>query len=156
MTSRAHQDATNAMCESMDTNATGNMHLINLFMPLVLKGKAKRVVAITTGMADIDFINQFDVQIGTVYACSKAALNVIIAKFNAQYKKDGVLCLSVSPGAVNTGNFDPSTCMEPRFPFCFPQALPFSPLTQPPLRFLIPIPPPKQSKVPANHMLLLQ
>ena len=113
MTSSAPRDATNAMRESMNTNATGNMHLINLFMPLVLKGKAKRVVAITTGMADIDFINQFDVQIGTVYACSKAALNVIIAKFNAQYKKDGVLCLSVSPGAVNTENFDPSTCMEP-------------------------------------------
>lgn len=104
----APEEAVDAMHKSIDTNVLGNMHLFNLFLPLILKGKAKKVVALTTGKADIDFINQFDIQVGALYAASKAALNVIVAKFNAQYKKQGVLFLGISPGVVDTGNFDPS------------------------------------------------
>ncbi|KAK2590064.1 hypothetical protein QQS21_012252 [Conoideocrella luteorostrata] len=102
------QVAADVMHKSIDTNVIGNMHLINLFLPLILKGKVKKVIAITTAMADVDFINQFDIQVGALYVSSKAALNVIIAKFNAQYKKEGVLFLGISPGVVDTGNFDPS------------------------------------------------
>lgn len=130
------------MRKSIDTNVIGNMHLINLFLPLILKGKAKKVLAITTGMADTDFINQFDIQVGPLYATSKAALNVIIAKFNAQYKKDGVLFLGVSPGVVDTGNFDPSACTSPFF-LLFPRLPPlllFSSFTLPIPSLSIPLP----------------
>ena len=96
-------------------------------------------------MADVDFINQFDIQVGALYASSKAALNVIIAKFNAQYKKDGVLFLGVSPGVVDTGNFDASACTEScffisRLPplLSFPSITPFNPsLSIPPPPFLL-------------------
>ncbi|CAF9909978.1 MAG: hypothetical protein HETSPECPRED_009572 [Heterodermia speciosa] len=87
------------------TNVTGNIHLFNLFIPLVLKGKAKKVIAITSGHADLEFINNFDVENSALYSASKAALNVIVAKFSAQYKKDGVLVFSLSPGAVEVGHF---------------------------------------------------
>ncbi|KAK4240130.1 hypothetical protein C8A03DRAFT_31787 [Achaetomium macrosporum] len=83
------------------TNVVGNIHLFNLFLPLVLKGKVKKVIAISSGHADLDMINDLEIDIGPLYAASKAALNVIVAKFNAQYKKDGVLFLSVSPGVVD-------------------------------------------------------
>ncbi|KAL9089196.1 MAG: hypothetical protein Q9159_002667 [Coniocarpon cinnabarinum] len=88
------------------TNVIGNVHLFHLFLPLVLKGKAKKVMAISTGLADLDFTNDLEVETGSLYAASKAALNVIVAKFNAQYKKEGVLFMAISPGVVNTGNND--------------------------------------------------
>ncbi|KAL8755941.1 MAG: hypothetical protein Q9199_003295 [Rusavskia elegans] len=87
------------------TNVTGNIHFFNLFMPLVLKGKTKKVIAITSGHADLDFINNFDVENSAIYSASKAALNIIVAKFSAQYKKDGVLVFSMSPGVVDVGHF---------------------------------------------------
>jgi NAD(P)-dependent dehydrogenase (short-subunit alcohol dehydrogenase family) len=103
--------------KSIDTNLIGNIHFYNLFMPLVLKGKAKKVIFISSGMADIDLINKFDLETGSLYSLSKAAMNVATAKFNAQYKKDGVLFLSISPGVVDVGKVDPAQCTNnPFFP----------------------------------------
>ena len=97
------------------TNVVGNIHLFHLFIPLVLKGKVKKVITISTGMADLDFTNECEVDTGALYAASKAAMNVIVAKFNAQYKKDGVLFLSISPGLVDVGRY--ADCMYPFLPF---------------------------------------
>lgn len=89
----------------MQTNVVGNVHLFNLFLPLVMKGKVKKVIAITTGLADLNLTNDCDVDICALYGASKAALNVVVAKFNAQYKKDGVLFMSISPGLVEVGRY---------------------------------------------------
>jgi NAD(P)-dependent dehydrogenase (short-subunit alcohol dehydrogenase family) len=86
------------------TNVVGNIHLFNLFLPLVMKGKVKKVIAISSGHADLDLINNLEVEVSALYSASKAALNVIVAKFNAQYKKDGVLFVSISPGVVDVGH----------------------------------------------------
>lgn len=75
-------------------------------MPFVLNGRVKKVAAISTGMADLDLVNDYSVQIAAPYAISKAALNLAVAKFNARYKRDGVLFLSISPGFVATGQDD--------------------------------------------------
>jgi NAD(P)-dependent dehydrogenase (short-subunit alcohol dehydrogenase family) len=71
-----------------------------------MKGKVKKVIAISSGHADLDFINNFEVDGCGLYSASKAALNTIVAKYNAQYKKDGILFLSLSPGVVDVGHFD--------------------------------------------------
>lgn len=89
----------------MQTNVVGNVHLFNLFLPLVLKGKVKKVIAISTGLADLNLTNDCDIDICALYGASKAALNVVVAKFNAQYKKDGVLFMSISPGLVEVGRY---------------------------------------------------
>ena len=82
-------------------------------MPLVLKGKEKKVIAITSGHADLDFINNFDIENSALYAASKAAMNIIVGKFSAQYKKDGVLVFSLSPGVVEVGHFGDRTYNPP-------------------------------------------
>ena len=87
------------------TNVFGNIHLFNLFFPLVIKGKVKKVITISSGHADLDLINDLEIEISALYSASKAAMNVIVAKFNAQYKKDGVLFVSISPGAVEVGHY---------------------------------------------------
>ncbi|KAL4901756.1 hypothetical protein BDW74DRAFT_181470 [Aspergillus multicolor] len=88
------------------TNVTGNIHLFNLFLPLVKAGTVKKVIAITSGHADLDLINALEIETAAIYAASKAALNVIVGKFSAQYRKEGVLFVSLSPGVVEAGHFD--------------------------------------------------
>ncbi|KAK6221162.1 hypothetical protein QIS74_04891 [Colletotrichum tabaci] len=88
------------------TNVVGNIHFFNLFVPLVKKGKVKKVIAITTGVADLDLTNECEVDVASLYAASKAALNIIVAKFSAQYKKEGLLFLGISPGLVEVGRYD--------------------------------------------------
>jgi NAD(P)-dependent dehydrogenase (short-subunit alcohol dehydrogenase family) len=97
------------LLDHFQNNVVGNVHLINLYLPLILKGNAKKVVAISTGMADIEMIAKFNVHIAAPYAISKAALNAAIAKFSAQYSSQGVLFLSISPGLVATSAFENPT-----------------------------------------------
>jgi NAD(P)-dependent dehydrogenase (short-subunit alcohol dehydrogenase family) len=93
------------MSRLMQTNVTGNIHLFHLFLPFVMQGKIKKVIAITTGLADLDGTNMMDVEFPSLYPASKAALNMVVSKFNAQYKKEGVLFLSISPGVVEVGQY---------------------------------------------------
>jgi NAD(P)-dependent dehydrogenase (short-subunit alcohol dehydrogenase family) len=88
------------------TNIIGNIHFFNLFLPLVMKGKVKKVIALSSGHGDLEWINNNEIEVSSLYAAVKAALNVIVAKFAAQYKKEGVLFFSISPGVVDVGHFD--------------------------------------------------
>jgi len=99
------EELEDVLSKYFQTNVVGNIHLFHLFLPLVLKGKVKKVIALSSGHADLDLINELEVENAALYSASKAALNVIVGKFNAQYKKDGVLFLSLSPGLVDVGKF---------------------------------------------------
>ncbi|KAI8625029.1 hypothetical protein F5Y19DRAFT_467414 [Xylariaceae sp. FL1651] len=87
-------------------NVVGNIHFFNLFMPLILKGQAKKVIAISSAMADNDLTAKFDIDWSAAYAISKAALNTAVAKFSAEYAKHGVLVMGICPGMVDTGYYD--------------------------------------------------
>ncbi|KAK2063129.1 short chain dehydrogenase [Colletotrichum caudatum] len=95
--------------ELWQINVMGNIHLIHLFLPLVMKGTVKKVIFISSGHADLDFTNALDVDTSPIYTASKAAMNAIMSKFSAQYKKDGVLFLSISPGLVEVGRYADAT-----------------------------------------------
>ncbi|KAL1864862.1 hypothetical protein Daus18300_007429 [Diaporthe australafricana] len=90
----------------IQTNVTGNIHLYNQFMPQILKGQVKKVVVISSGMGDMDFAREYDIHESPLYAISKAGVNMVSAKFSAQYKKDGVLFLSICPGMVDVGHYE--------------------------------------------------
>lgn len=91
--------------KSMETNVYANIHLYNLFMPLILKGEAKKVVVISSGLGDAEVTAEFNLDVGALYSISKAAMNMATAKFSAQYRKDGVLFLSLCPGMVDVGRY---------------------------------------------------
>ncbi|KAL7812785.1 hypothetical protein V8C26DRAFT_406580 [Trichoderma gracile] len=93
------------LLKSFTVNVIANVHLFNLYMPLILVGSTKKVIALSTGMADLDSMNKYELQVAPGYAISKAAMNVAIGKFHAQYKKEGVLFMSISPGVVDTGHY---------------------------------------------------
>lgn len=98
--SRLEQD----LLDNFKTNVVGNIHLVNLFMPLIYKDHVKKVIAMSTGAAEVEFTANYDFDYGAPYAISKAAMNITMAKFSAQYAKDGVLFLSFCPGSVASGN----------------------------------------------------
>ena len=88
--------------ESLEINLLGAIKTVHAFVPLIRNGKGKKVLTISSGMADIDLINATEVAFASPYAISKGALNVAIAKYNALYNKEGILFLAVSPGYVST------------------------------------------------------
>ena len=92
------------LLELFKVNVVGQIHLFNLAMPLLMKGKVKKVIGISTGLASTDLIRQINVYNGAPYAISKAAFNMAITEFSAQYSKDGVLFMTVAPGMVDTGH----------------------------------------------------
>ena len=93
---------------SFDVNVIGVINTVNVFVPLLRQGREKKVFTLSTGMADIDLINQIDIAVAAPYSISKAALNVAVAKYSALYKSEGILFMAVSPGFVDTGAL-PST-----------------------------------------------
>lgn len=101
------------LLSAFQVNVIGNIHLLNLFVPLILKGKSKKVVAITSGLADAGWTAKYDIDWNAPYAISKAGLNMAVAKFSAQYRKDGVLFMTICPGSVDTGYFDNRMNSEP-------------------------------------------
>lgn len=44
------------------SNVVGTVHLFSLFVPLLLKGNHKKVVHISSGMADLDLVRQLHIQ----------------------------------------------------------------------------------------------
>jgi NAD(P)-dependent dehydrogenase (short-subunit alcohol dehydrogenase family) len=92
------------LIEHYRVNAIGPVHLFNIFMSLILKGRAKKVIAISTGISDPEMTLKADIFQATSYSMSKAALNVAVAKFSALYREKGVLVMAICPGAVDTGS----------------------------------------------------
>ncbi|TLS28500.1 hypothetical protein PpBr36_00652 [Pyricularia pennisetigena] len=91
--------------DAFETNVIGNFNLYSLFTPLILKGNKKKVMAISSGHADLNLVTEHQLDGLPAYAASKAAHNMITAKFHARYAKDGVLFMSVCPGTVDTLDF---------------------------------------------------
>ncbi|KAK5424319.1 hypothetical protein LTR20_008787 [Exophiala xenobiotica] len=94
----------------IDTNVLATIHLFNLFTPLILRGSVKKVITISSGLGDLEMVNRLELYNAPLYSISKAAVNLATAKFSAQYKKDGVLFLSICPGTVDTGML--AQCMQ--------------------------------------------
>ncbi|RYC57809.1 hypothetical protein CHU98_g8397 [Xylaria longipes] len=117
-----------AFSYTMSTNVTGNVYLFTSLMPLVLKGKAKKIIAISSAVADIELTRKYNLELSPVYSASKAALNAIVAKFSAQYAKDGVLIMSICPGMVDTHTLDYATdAQKQRFAGYLQSLKPYAP-----------------------------
>lgn len=88
---------------SFRANVIGLANTINTFLPLIRASPTKKIIVISTGMADLDLINEFSVPIAAPYSVSKAAANALVAKYNAALgKSEGILVLALSPGLVDT------------------------------------------------------
>jgi NAD(P)-dependent dehydrogenase (short-subunit alcohol dehydrogenase family) len=91
------------LVSSFRANVVGVAHTINLFLPLLRAGKEKKIITISSGMADTELIARFGIPIAAPYSISKAATNALVAKYHAALgKSEGLLFLALSPGLVDT------------------------------------------------------
>lgn len=90
------------LIDSFSINVIGLINTVNAFISGVCKGQAKKVIAITSGMGDIGFVNELELDIAPSYAISKAGVNMALAKYSAIYKQEGILFLGICPGSVDT------------------------------------------------------
>ncbi|BCS28603.1 uncharacterized protein APUU_70173A [Aspergillus puulaauensis] len=96
------QFAVDDIHNSIDVNVLGTFRAITTFLPLMKRGELKKVISISSGMGDIDFINEIQLPIAAPYAVSKAALTTLTAMFAAAYADQGILFASICPGRVDT------------------------------------------------------
>ncbi|KAI0453336.1 NAD(P)-binding protein [Xylaria acuta] len=94
------QELSDEFYKSMEANVLANIHLYNLFIPLILQGTTEKV------------INDYEIAALSLNAMSKEALNVVTDKFNAQYKRYGVLFLSVCPVFVDMATPEQKTRID--------------------------------------------
>ncbi|KLO19981.1 NAD(P)-binding protein [Schizopora paradoxa] len=89
-------------------NTVGVVHTINAFLPLLRGGSLKKVVTLSTGIADTDFTLGSEFSVGAPYSISKAAVNMAVVKYAVKYKSEGFTFLCISPGVVNTATKPPT------------------------------------------------
>lgn len=123
------------------TNVIGNIHLFNIFLSLIKSGQTKKIVTISTGMADIDVTVDLELVTGAAYSISKAAMNMAIAKFHAEFKPEGIIFMGVCPGIVNTGHHESGMftvhSQKPLKPHLLMYSLPVSPGKMPRLGAMV-------------------
>ncbi|KAJ7361144.1 hypothetical protein DFH08DRAFT_685244, partial [Mycena albidolilacea] len=88
--------------ENFKTNAISVVHSTNAFLPLLKNGSAKKVLTVSSGLGDLDLTLTWGITSRAGYSIAKAALNLVVAKYAAQYKAEGFVFISISPGSVGT------------------------------------------------------
>ena len=87
---------------ALSTGIYGGLWTTNAFLPLIEKGVQKKIVHISSGMADLDLINKTGISYAVAYSIAKAGMNVQVAKYAAELAPRGIKVLALSPGWVDT------------------------------------------------------
>lgn len=77
------------------------MHSTNAFLPLLKNGSTKKILSMSSGLGDLDFTLAGEAEASASYSIAKAALNMVVAKYAAQFKSEGFVFLAMSPGIVD-------------------------------------------------------
>ncbi|KAG2155705.1 hypothetical protein DEU56DRAFT_724660 [Suillus clintonianus] len=99
---------TKDLLDSFNINVIAIIHTINIFLPLLKNGKAKTVVTLSSGLGDLDMTMVAEFANSAPYSISKAAVNMVNAKYATQYKPEGFVFLALSPGLVDTSTRAPT------------------------------------------------
>lgn len=85
----------------------GGLWTTNSFLPLIERGTQKKIIHISSGMADLDLIKNTGISYALPYSVAKAGINVQVAKYAAELAPKDIKVLAISPGWVDT--FDGKT-----------------------------------------------
>ncbi|RAL01156.1 SDR family oxidoreductase [Aspergillus ibericus CBS 121593] len=87
---------------SFSTAIYGGLWTTNAFLPLIENGIQKKIVHISSAMADVDLIKAAGVSNAVAYSVAKAGMNVQVAKYAAEFAPREIKVLALSPGWVDT------------------------------------------------------
>ncbi|PCH34575.1 NAD(P)-binding protein [Wolfiporia cocos MD-104 SS10] len=94
------------------TNVIGPILTTNAFLPLLRAGRTKKILTLSTGIADPELVRASGYAGQCAYSVSKCALEMVNLKFSLALKDEGFTCLAISPGVVNTSDA-PRTPAQP-------------------------------------------
>ncbi|KAK9234857.1 hypothetical protein V1525DRAFT_411769 [Lipomyces kononenkoae] len=80
----------------------GGIWTTNAFLPLIEKGAQKKIVHISSAMAESQLIKKSGVSYAVPYSVAKAGMNVQVAKYAVELAPKGIKVLALSPGWVDT------------------------------------------------------
>jgi len=86
----------------MSVNLIGAINSINRFLPLIRNGQLKKIIYITSPTGDAEFTRKCGVTVTIGYTTTKAAMNLVMSKYAAELKGEGIKTLALSPGWVDT------------------------------------------------------
>ncbi|EJD36359.1 putative short-chain dehydrogenase [Auricularia subglabra TFB-10046 SS5] len=85
-----------------DTNVLGAILPTNAFLPLLKKGAVKKVLTLSTGLADPATVLHLGHKYATAYSITKVGVEMANIKYAVKYKDAGFTFLTISPGLVKT------------------------------------------------------
>ncbi|CAD0092542.1 unnamed protein product [Aureobasidium mustum] len=94
--------------DTFATNTSGAADLAGEFVPLLKRSRLPRMVFVSSGYASLHFFANFTPSYTTAkfftpaYACSKAALNMLMLHYNVQYGNKGWKINACCPGFTKT------------------------------------------------------
>jgi NAD(P)-dependent dehydrogenase (short-subunit alcohol dehydrogenase family) len=91
-----------AIHADLDVNTLSILDGNDAFLPLILTGKEKKIIAISSAMGVPEFVMKSEAIVAVPYSLSKAASNLLVAKYAAELKPQGVKVLAINPGWVAT------------------------------------------------------
>lgn len=89
----------------MNVNVLGVIYTINAFLPLLKATAANataRVITLSSPAGDLDSTLALVYPTAAAYSISKAAVNMVVAKYAARFRDENFVFLSLSPGIVKT------------------------------------------------------
>jgi len=87
---------------SIDSALYGAVWTTNAFLPLIEKGTLKKIIHISTGMADAKTTKLTGIPGLVDYSAAKGAMNVLVGKYAAELEPKGIKVVAISPGWVDT------------------------------------------------------
>ncbi|CCM00548.1 uncharacterized protein FIBRA_02582 [Fibroporia radiculosa] len=88
--------------KAFKVNVLGAVHSVNAFLPLLREGATKKVLIMSSEAGDRELTRQIQFSTMGAYGLTKAALDMVMAKYAVQLKKEGFTIFSVSPGPTDT------------------------------------------------------
>ncbi|KEF55086.1 uncharacterized protein A1O9_08739 [Exophiala aquamarina CBS 119918] len=76
-----------ALVDAIDHNVIVRLSVINILLPLIHRGAGKRIVVLSTALADIDVTLKTGMSHHIPHSSSKAAMNVVLAKLAIDLQK---------------------------------------------------------------------
>lgn len=84
--------------DTLAINSMGPLRMVQSFRPNLKAGDEKKVITITSGMGSIAETSGGYI----AYRSSKAAVNMVMRVLSLELKPDGIICVPIHPGWVQT------------------------------------------------------
>lgn len=96
---------------TFQTNVVGPLYASHCFLPMLRKGKEKKLIMITSLMGSIQ-----DNESGGYYGyrISKTAVNMVVKNIAIETKKDSIVAVALHPGWVKTDMGGPNAPLTPQ------------------------------------------